>query len=220
MKTKAITLFAVLIITSFASYAQINPIRNLQFAFFYGYPEYIYCPAFNCFSILWEVPEASTDTLLGYRIYKNNVRWHFEDVTYIECMGTNPCQYYDIYDSLPCVIKVRAVYNSDSLESLANDSVYIEHIAIGIKELHKNEIKLVANPIRQSEQISIDLPLNFCMNYTVRIISLDGRLLQEITSNNISYNRIQIPSDKLNRGIYIISVESLKYKMTKKLIIE
>lgn len=220
MKTKITTLFVLITVAGFTSFSQINPIQNLQYEFFYGYPDYTYCPSYNCFAISWEVPATSADTLLGYRIYKNNVKWHFEDITYFECMGFSPCQYGDIYDSLPCVIKVRAVYNSDSIESISNDSVYIESIAIGIKELKKNEIILITNPIIKGELIRIEFPYNISKNNKVSIISLDGRLIQEISSNINNNNIIQIPSEKLNRGIYIIIAATLNQIMTEKLIIQ
>jgi hypothetical protein len=220
MKTKTLNLLFILIIGTSVSYAQLNPIKNLQLTGFYGYPDYTYCPAFNCFSITWEMPEASFDTLLGYKIYKNNEPWRFETSTFFECMGMSPCLYNDIYDSMPCTIKVSAIYDEDSLESERNDSVYIESLAIGLKKYQNPTIKFLTNPIRKGELIKFVLPTNMLIDKYLVIASLDGRIVYKHILNKSNDGVTLVPSNNLEKGIYIISLQLNNSMINSKLIIE
>ncbi len=220
MKTRTI-IFALLLLTgSKLSFAQLNPVQNLDIYGFYGYPEYIYCPSYNCFSISWEAPDISNDTLMGFHLYKNNILWRFTDGFSVSCLGWSPCEYGDIYDSLPCYIKVKAVYNSDSLESVANDSIFIEAIAIGIKEQETNDLVLIKNPVIQGEQISLRIPDNLSNSCTIKIVSPAGQLVKEYKFENPPERIFTLQSNLLNRGFYILHLQSENKIISSKVIIE
>jgi hypothetical protein len=135
MKTKKIIFSALLLIGNMTIYAQLNPIKNLLFRqddnFISDYP----CMSSNCFSITWNKPDSSKDSLKGYIVYKNNKVFAFTPDTVVQCWGNTPCLYPGFFENnFPCWISVKAVYNKDSLLSVATDSVYVYNITIDVKE--------------------------------------------------------------------------------------
>jgi len=201
--------------------AQLNPIKNLYFqviSYEFGNSN---CPQFNCNNFTWERPDTSfTDTLIGYNIYKDNIFYKFTIDTNASCPGYCPCSYLDFYDNLPFWLSVKAVYNSDSITSIAEDSIFIDNFVTNIKEIKKNKILLIKNPVKLGDNISI-LFSNIKSNKgIIQIISQKGEIIKEYSIENTFNNIVNISTNKLSHGIYYINFISKENNLSTKLMIE
>ncbi|NOU48671.1 MAG: T9SS type A sorting domain-containing protein [Bacteroidales bacterium] len=220
MKPKTILLVIFLLVGSKTTFSQLNPIQNLQLSMTYDYPDGFLCPAYHCFLFTWDIPNPLADTLLGYNLYKNNVYWFFTLTPYVECLGESTCEHMDIFDTLPCYYKVKAVYNYDSLESVANDSIYIEDIAIGINEQERNTFTVLKNPVSRGEQITLQMADNISGNYIITIASVEGQLVYESKTCNLADHVVKIRSDQLHPGLYILLLQTDNKIISSKVIIK
>lgn len=205
--------------SSWSLLGQINPINDLYYQQTYWYQNYN-CPCFNCFELSWTTPESSNDTLLGYNVYRNNDFWIFTSETDVTCSGYSPCDYNNFYDSIPFWITVKAVYNSDSLESIANDSVYVEHIMINIEEINSNEVAVLKNPISIGENISLLIPNSEGKNCKIQIHSLNGEVLKEYEIKSVTNSIISFSTNKIKQGLYMISIHIKGRIITTKILIK
>lgn len=219
MKTKRLQMIAFLVLLSMSTFAQLNPVQNLYFQRDYQYGNTL-CPDFNCYTLSWNAPVASSDTLIGYYIYKNEIPYAFTSLTNASCNGIIPCNYHDFFATIPFWLSVRAVYNTDSLISEATDSVYITGIMIGIDDLKEKPFSLIKNPIRPNESISLFIPQFETEKSLIQIISQNGQIVMEYTINNASNSIITLPSNQLSQGFYIISMKNDKNKLSTKLVIQ
>lgn len=218
MKTMIIALTVFFLTNSMTLFAQLTPITGLNFQQNYEYGNFN-CPSFTCFTLTWGW-DGSTDTLKGFNIYRNSVFWRFTNDDIITCPGYSPCPYNDFYDPYPFWVTVKAVYNSDSLESIANDSVYVLGGMTNIEETKENSPLLLKNPIKTNENIIILLPDNEPKDYQIQVISQNGQLIKEYSMKNISNKIINISTNQMCKGVYFINVQMDKRILTKQLIIE
>jgi hypothetical protein len=150
---------ATFILLLFSGYlnllGQLNPINNLQYWQDYELGNN-YCPGYNCFNLHWQPPDTGADTLLGYNVYKDNQFYVYTINTSVACTGYYPCNYNDFYDDMPFWLTVKAVYNSDSLESIATDSVKVDALWTSVEEYDYHDIRIIKNPLASGENISLE----------------------------------------------------------------
>lgn len=219
MKTKRLLISVYCLLLSISTFAQLNPVQNLYFQRTYQYGNYL-CPNFNCYTLTWNAPLASSYSLIGYYIYKNDIPYAFTSLTNASCNGINPCNYSNFYESLPFWLSVRAVYETDSLVSEATDSVYVSDMMIGIDNLKEKSFSLFKNPIRVNECISLFIPQGETENCLIQIIKQNGQIVMEYNITNSSNSVITLPSNQLNQGLYIISLKKDKMKYSTKLVVQ
>lgn len=219
MKTKRLLIIIYFLLLSISTFAQLNPVQNLYFQQTYQYGNTL-CPNFNCYTLTWSAPSASTNTLIGYYIYKNNTPYAFTSLTSASCDGINPCNYSDFYQSLPFWLSVRAVYDTDSLISEASDSVYIHDVMIGIDDLKEKTFSLIKNPIRVNECITLFIPQDETENCLIQIISPNGQIVMEYNITNVGNSVVTLPCSQLKQGLYFITLKKDKLKYSTKLVIQ
>jgi hypothetical protein len=202
-------LFSSLILTG-----QINPVNDLYFQQNYMYGNYN-CPYFNCFELSWITPDSSNDTLLGYNIYRNNDFWIFTNETIVSCAGIAPCGYSDFYDSIPFWVTVKAIYNSDSIISLANDSVSVGDLFVSVDKIEKEGpglsdlISIYPNPAQNEIHVSSNN----------RIVIDEINIYNQLGQRVIHQNRIDgsIDVSSLFPGVYFVELivgnEQIKEKL-------
>lgn len=200
-------------------FGQFNPISDLYYEQTYWFMN-TDCPYYNCFELSWTQPDPSIDTLMGYKVFKDNSFWVFTEETDVTCSGYSPCSYPDFFDDLPFWITVKAVYNTDSALSLANDSVEVLDIAITVKEIKENEVTVLKNPISKGENISLTIPDNKNQKAVIKMYSTGGQLLKNIEIDNHNGGLIHFSSANLAPGIYIINIVSDHRVENRKILIE
>ena len=133
----------------------LNPINNLYFLPWYIMPN-------NYFMLNWSPPNPSTtDTLVGYNIYRDNVLYRFQTDTsmyHSNISGSNCPESFLGGDGVvtpPFYIHVTAVYNTSHIESSYNDSTLCMGLALDSKEIQDDnfEIEISPNPFTD----------NFCL---------------------------------------------------------
>lgn len=222
MRNIRILLTMALLTASMSIFAQLNPIQNLFFQVnSYEYGNFN-CPEFNCHTLTWTKPDSSyTDTLIGYKIFKNNQFYKFTTIENASCDGYCLCLYLDFYFDLPYWLTVKAVYNSDSILSVANDSILINDYAINIEEITTKEIVINENPIRLGDNISILIPYCQTKNGIIQVVSYNGQLIKEYPITDLSDgDLVIISSSGLSRGLYLINYKTDTFSLATKLIIE
>jgi hypothetical protein len=218
MKTFKLIFVIMMLSSSFTSMGQINPINDLYYQQTYWYQN-SNCPGYNCFELSWSTPDSSNDTLLGYNIYRNNELWIFTEFTDIGCLGYSPCNYNDFFNLLPFWATVRAVYNSDSTVSIANDSVFVMDVFIGIDDIEINEITILKNPIVYGEEISLLIPNSEGEKYRIEIHSLHGQLIKEYEIQQLAGGVVNFSTKDMNQGLYVISIQLKGQMINKKILI-
>ena len=196
---KKLLLISILFLSLTIAHGQLNPIKNLQLSHVYQNP-------LNCYLLSWSQPNASTtDTLVGYNIYRKNTFYVFTTNTTI---GYNPCQGFPdttyegfmSFNPYAFFTHVTAVYDKSHIESAYNDSAYWYGLAIGIKEnINYSEFKISPNPFSSSTTLRSD---NFFHNATLRVYNCFGQAVKEI--KNISRNEFILYRDNLPSGLYFI----------------
>jgi hypothetical protein len=221
MKTKQIILTALLFIGSSTIFSQINPIKNLSFGQHDNFMVQYDCLSQNCFSLSWNKPNSSLDTLDGYDVYRNNRLFAFTTDTVIKCWGNAPCLYPGFFENIfPSWVTVKAVYNKDSLRSTANDSVYVSDIAMNITQSKKESFYVLKNPTKIGENISLFIPANVCSKSNIKVFSQNGQLIKQYVLGNNFSGVINISTYQLSRGLYIINLQLDNKTLTTKIIIE
>jgi hypothetical protein len=209
---KKFTTLCVCILLSAVAFGQMNPVQNLNWWHAYDYPN-------NFYSLSWSAPVASTDTLIGYNVYRNDVLWRFQNQTGLHCIAGS-CPDPDFLVGDGCWIKVTAVYNYNHLESVENDSIWDDGIALSVAAGKQIESVLVApNPLEKGEILHI--LLNESMrNENCRLILYDntGENVYErlISGKNLS---IEMSTGDLGAGVYYLTLLNGKSGITKKIII-
>jgi hypothetical protein len=195
-------------------YGQINPIKNLQYEQSYLNPST--CPEYNCFDLYWEAPDSSfSDTLMGYNVYKNGVFYAFIDRQDLNCSDGIPDCYPDWYDNYPFWVTVKSVYNSNSFTSIANDSIKVYDIAIGIDEIKtEKHFSVLPNPIL--EQAILHFPQSL-KNADLKVYDYLGK--EVMLHKNISGTSFKFSKDKLPNGLYFLQVEDAEITLVQKVII-
>ena len=219
MKTKKITLTMLLLVSSIGLFAQLNPIQNLYYHMSYQLGN-TFCPSYNCFTLTWEEPIASNDSVIGYNIYKNQELYRFTSASEASCSGSSPCSYPDFFDGYPFWVKIKAVYNYNNIESIANDSIPVTGVAINIDELDKTEFAVIKNPIKIGDNISLLFPYVASDICNLQVTSQSGQIIKQFVLKNVSNSIVNISSAQLTSGLYIIKVKLDKKTISIKLIIE
>jgi hypothetical protein len=225
MRKIRITLILFLLTISFVSFAQLNPIKNLSFWQSDNFQVLYDCLSQNCFSVSWNKPNSSFDTLVGYKVYRNDILFAFSTDTVVECTGSSPCYYPGFFENIfPCWVTVKAIYNHDSLSSIADDSIYVDGIAIGIKKYNRETFNLFPNPTSDKFTITFTASQKQTL---ITIFNIQGQLIKQIPrlaeskrANPQSSVPIEIDVSALAKGIYIVKVQSENGITNKKLIIQ
>jgi hypothetical protein len=219
MKSKILGFLLAFVGSQVMVFGQLNPVNDLYYEQTYWFMN-SNCPAYNCFEISWSQPDPSNDTLLGYKVFKGGVFWTYTEETDVTCSGYSPCEYPDFFDDIPFWITIKAVYNNDSLMSIANDSVEVIDIAITIEEFDPKEIVVLKNPISAGENISILIPDTGPNSLVVKIYSLGGQVLKDTEINDHNGGLLHFSSTNLNPGIYIINILTNNRLANRKILIK
>jgi hypothetical protein len=214
----ALSFIAFVLLLNISVFAQFNPVNGLEYEQSYDYGN-SFCPSYNCFYLSWGVPDISSETLVGYNVYRNDELYLFTESTHISCDGMGPCSSDDFYDSsFPFWVKVKAVYNEEKIESIANDSIYVCDLYLYIDKIESFEIELLQNPISEGENIRLycNNPMNL---YKIKVISLNGKLIKEVDLFNKVGNYLNITSEGMSGGFYIINIQTEDKIISKKLLI-
>ncbi len=218
MKVRKIMLTIMMVVSGVSLFGQINPVNNLIYQQIYQCGNYN-CPSFNCFEISWDSPESSSDTLQGYNVYRDSNFWVFTQDTVIDCSGYFPCEYNDFYDSIPFWVTVKAVYNNDSVVSIANDSVYVKDLCVSVSETARDSISLFRNPVLKGDNITLLLKGYKGELCSVQVSSLKGEIIKEYRTE-VMYGKVIFSSAGMPPGLYIINVRLKGKTVRKKLLVE
>jgi len=186
-------------------FGQLNPINNLVWEH-----DYIFPPGLNTFSLYWDLPESSSDTLIGYNIYGGNEVWRFQDFVGAECneLECPDGDFINTFLSENDFIKVTAVYNSGLEESVAIDSVQFLGLLVGVSDLSTNLFKLFPNPT--TGQLYIDSELDF----KIDVMDVSGSIILKQESSSM------IDLSHFSKGIYFIKIITAQGISIEKIILE
>lgn len=212
LKMEKIGLVLILVFVNLLSFAQLNPIKNLEWIQWYQ------CP-YNYYELEWDAPDSSlTDTLVGYNIYRDQELYRFQThigASYTHFTDTSSGE-EDFMGSYPFYIHVTAVYNSDYQESVYNDSALSYGLAMNVSNysIHP-KLNLSPNPVRDGETMHIKLP-NEIIDY-ITIVSLSGQIVVKkyINANEAS---IAVSELQLKDNMYFLCVYTNDYCLTEKFI--
>jgi len=200
-------------------FGQLNPIKNLVFK--QQHVMFSSCPGFNCIELTWNQPDVSAnDNLVGYNIYRNNILWRFQTYIGFMCNETGcPDSNDDFLNfSFPFTITVKAVYNYNHVESIANESAYCAGLATEIKGNIFEKIFILKNPVVKGDEIRISIPYNLNEEYNIQIVSVLGQFMN-LTNIYRENNIIKIKTDNFNSGIYQIILSFKNHRISRKIIV-
>ena len=200
-------LFAGFFIFTFNLFGQINPVQHLDWNQWYISP-------YNYYRLKWERPETGQDTLIGYKIYRENELYRFQTDTIINYenpvgYGNNDDGNFISYPTGRFWMHVTAVYNSDSVESGYIDSAQCLGVALNVNNLQKSILKIYPNPASKNLIINTEDKV-----IKVHLIDTKGNFIEKIPVNN----KIDISS--LNKGVYFIKIFTQKQTYFNKVIVE
>jgi hypothetical protein len=126
---KILFISSLLIGITIQIFGQLNPVNNFNWDH-----DYIYPPGWNHFTLSWDEPDTSNDSLIGYNIYGGNELYKYQTHLGLICReyDSTDCNFF-YFLTVGDYIKVTAVYNSPPEESIAVDSAQFEGIMIGIE---------------------------------------------------------------------------------------
>lgn len=186
-----IALLAVLSLALSAS-AQLNEIKNLYFSQWYDYP-------YNFFTLNWETPDPGTDTLLGYRIYRNNelYKTQTENSLFHLPSGSNSSDTFLSYNNSSFYIHVVAIYNHDSIASTYSDSTLCYGLALGV-----NNEPSANNPNIESSICHSTISIKNHPDGEIKVIDLSGKVI--LKSKTPQSKQAEINISKLTPGSYLL----------------
>lgn len=213
MKKIKIALTIVLLTINIISSAQLNPIKDLYWHHWYSMP-------YNFYELSWSKPDTSlTDTLVGYNIYRDNILYRFQ--TSIGAYHTFPQDtsfggeaFVSTYGG-PFYIHVSAVYNSNHIESIYNDSALCYGAAMGQIEFEKDNVVSFPNPVNNNSIIQV----NFTDGKTryISIFNSSGQLINK-TFPVSNEGFINVCDLNLKNDLYFFIIYGDNYYVTKKFI--
>ena len=223
MKKLLFILIASLTLT--VAHGQLYPVKNLKYQQSWSWAN---CPDANCFWLSWSKPNiSSTDTLLGYKIYQNDVFYKFLiDTTYgcwyplqsSGCSDTTPKWYTFLppHHGQPFWVTVKAVYNKDSTTSIANDSAQVGGAVISVQELsEKKYFTIVSNPFSLQTTFNVNKNLQNATLIVYNSFGQEVKQVKNIFGQSIIFQRGNLPS-----GLYFIRLsQDSKIFATDKLVI-
>jgi hypothetical protein len=213
---KKILLALSFVFVTSLTFGQFNPVKNLHFCGGgYQYGNYN-CPQFNCFLICWNPPDSAADTLVAYKMFENDSLYMtFAPTVYsYGCDGypTSGCSfnYPDFLwfltgfpgTAYPFNCTVKAVYDKDSILSIATDFLHFNGIAIGINEIQlKHHFSISPNPFNTSTQITLDKTYH---NISLSVYDIQGKLM--LQKQYADCSQIQLNRNGLNNGMYFLKL--------------
>jgi hypothetical protein len=223
MKMKKILMILLMTIVCKTIFGQLNPVNNLSFWQHDNFQVMYNCLSANCFSVYWQKPNISPDTVVGYDVYRNDIIFAFTTDTVVECTGNAPCYHPGFFENIfPCWVTVKAIYNHDSLRSIATDSIYVHDIAIGINELN-GQIYFNIYPNPTTENITVETP----PLSTIEISNIEGQLIKTLATNGTKTNidhvgwlSYVVDVSALPCGVYVLQVKTEKGVAVKKFVKE
>ena len=185
-------------------YGQLNPIQNLFWNHDYQWP----IEPYNTFTLSWDEPENSTDTLIGYNIYGDNILQRFQNYIGAECTtyNTSDCNFFDFLQEEDW-IKVTAVYNVASEESPALDSAQFMGLMTGIDDSENNFINININQENKFVYIDTNEKIE-----KINIFDATGKILLITNEKNIDLSRF-------SASIYLFVIYFENKLYTKKIIL-
>lgn len=184
-------------------FAQIKPIQNLEYSQGYSYGGN---PS-NQFSMAWEEPAKPHDSILGYRIYREEEFYVFRERSYYSNLvdavtgeyqeGSLEFLFYENSGYEGFYTHVNAVYFVDSAiaESTYIDSVKTDPIVLNTKQSKRKEIKFYPNPTSGILNISAKNVEK------IKLRNLQGR------SINVELSNAKIDLSEQPDGIYLLEIE-------------
>ena len=220
MKLKVFVVLQFIFYT-FSMFGQLNPVSNLIYQQTHVLNSF--CPQFNCFELSWEQPISSNDTLIGYNVYRDNDFWIFTENNIISCSEMIPCEYNDFYETPnnpnPFWIKIKAVYNVDSLLSESVDSIQTSGLMTEIDDYENQTIQLMKNPISKNENIVLIFNSYEGEECKIKIYSENGVLIKEYSIDYLMNGITSFSTKGLSSGVYIINILIGKEIVTEKIIL-
>ena len=185
--------------------------------------------------------EISTDGGLNYEVIENWVQGGTPDI--IENVVQNVSINYSGVFTENSMLRFRCDASSNA------DDVYIDNVRIygscsefsgsqtgalvdgGTKNgtLEENEsseelmsdIRIVPNPVRTGQQITIYLEVSREISGTVRIFNNSGQILSEYTHQmDIGRNELEVGVERLPSGVYFVEVSNEQERLIKRLVIQ
>ncbi|MGB1315365.1 MAG: PKD domain-containing protein, partial [Chitinophagales bacterium] len=90
---------------------------------------------------------------------------------------------------------------------------------VGINEIDfTNGINVFPNPV--SDVLNISFELNSAQDAVVELVSIDGRIVSSVSSNNTTVVNEAINTSKLSTGMYILNVTTDEGKFTKNIMVK
>ena len=198
-------IFSILIFVFIkTSFGQLNPINNLEWDHWYITPN-------NYFSLTWDIPNSSQDTLQGYNIYRGNELYRFQTETILNHLedGSGNCGDDFLANEGGFWIHVTAVYNSTNSESDYVDSVFCEGILIDVESISQLNTNIYPNPVTGKIKIDSQGDKN-----KIIVVDLNGKIILT------EYNKKEIDLSNYRKGIYFIKIVIDRKEIIKKVIIE
>lgn len=166
------------------------------------------------------LPTLSWEPIDGADEYE--ARWSNEDNTYMDTAFVNtntflmfkPLEYAEDY-----FWKVRAINNGDTTDWSATWQFYTGPTSIGNISFNEQNISIYPNP--SNGKLTIEVNAFNATKIEVSIVDLMGKVAMQYSiavEQGLSKNLIQL--DELNKGIYLIKLQSGNDVYTKKLIVE
>lgn len=187
--------------------AQLNPVTDLyleqDYSFQFG----------NSLYMSWQVPEPSSNTLVGYNVYRDAEFYRFQEETelYFVQFGGGPSNCgldFITYNGGDFYTHVTAVYDSEHSESIYTDSAYVH------------------GPLLNTEDLKAAKPILY-PNPTTGIINLNSKTIKSIIVYDIRGNVLktlqaaeQIDLSSLAKGVYIMKLISENRTSVEKVIID
>lgn len=207
---KKIVFISALLLISVGSFAQYNPVKELNWSHWYE------CP-YNFYNLNWSVPDSTeVDTLVGYNVYRNNVLWRFQPAPGVSCVPYL-CNDPGFILIEPFWIKVTAVYNAAHTESAATDSIQDLGLLIGISEKSNNQPRLLNNPVNHGEILRVTLSQAIPQGELLLYDNLGVVVAKQSLRGDETM--VQVNTAGLPSGIYFLTVKSDAFKSVQKVII-
>ena len=196
MKKQLLLLTALFTMT--VTHGQFNPVKNLKLTHVYQNPR-------NCYELSWSPPNPSTDTLIGYNIYRNKTFYVFTTntaISYNPCQGISDTTYggFMLFNYGAFYAHVTAVYNKSHIESSYNDSAHWGGLYNGIKEnWDYDRVQIFPNPLSTQATLQTANPLK---NASLTVCNSVGQIVKRI--DNLVGQTIVFHRDNLPSGLYFV----------------
>lgn len=201
---KSIFVFAIFLMFSFHSFAQINPIKDLTWYQYYEMPN-------NYFELYWGEPDMPHDELIGYNIYREDELYRFqtENAVYNLPQGSNCGVDFLMFNGEnEFTVHVTAVYNPGPVESGYTQTVFVHGPLISVEDFDNEKTILYPNPTTGKLNIG-----NTNLN-EILLFDISGKKIKEFKPQS------QIDLSDLSKGMYLIKLISDDGVLTDKILLE